>query len=547
MLPSATVQTAYIGLFGLTALICFGGLARLPAVDDPDVRRGLKALLLLSGAWATAETSYLVAPDRLAVGCYTAGLVIGLATVGAWLYFCSAYAGRRYHRRPLYRRLAVAGYLAVVGFKLTNVWHGLYFETAVITTPFRHVAVRKSTAFWIIAGASYVLSALGFYLLVDAFEARRSTPRKVKFVVALAALPVGLDVVGYLSPLVLGLNYESVGVGLFALGALYAVREPFLAVGRYGRPQLLEALDDPVVILDGEGCVRDHNAAAARLFPALTDGGALPAEAVVDRTDPLQDGGTIELERDGERRHFLAEITPITVGTTDVGRGVVYTDVTAIVRQRRRLREKDEQLEGFATAITHELRNSVGIIGGHADLLARAAEEADDSELEEHAAAIAEEATNIEGVVEELQALARYSQTVSGTTTLDLGELARAARRRADTDVELSVERSVDVEASRERLVELLGRVIEFADRNGASTVAVRGHDDGFSVAYDDRSLTGFDESEIFAYGNAVPNAETAMLLPNVRTLATSHGWSVSIDDDPGGTELDVRSAETAS
>jgi len=37
------------------------------------------------------------------------------------------------------------------------------------------------------------------------------------------------------------------------------------------------------------------------------------------------------------------------------------------------------------------------------------------------------------------------------------------------------------------------------------------------------------------------------MLLPNVRTLATSHGWSVSIDDDPGGTELDVRSAETAS
>lgn len=217
--------------------------------------------------------------------------------------------------------------------------------------------------------------------------------------------------------------------------------------------------------------------------------------------------------------------------------------VEELERRRRELQRKDDQLEGFATAITHELRNSVGIVSGYAELLSRIADEKGHSELRSKAELIVEETGDIEEVVEKLKTLARYSQAISETTSLDLEEIARTAERRADGDeLDVIVEDSIVVEGHHERLQELFENVFRFAAQNGATGVQVHGRNDGFVVVDDGFSSEEFDEEEIFAYGNAAPDAETEMLLSNVRVLATSHGWDVSLTGEgTAGTKITIR------
>jgi len=59
----APLRFAYIVVFSLTALACFGALA--PAsdrIDDPDTRWGLLSLLATSGPWASLHVGRLLAP-----------------------------------------------------------------------------------------------------------------------------------------------------------------------------------------------------------------------------------------------------------------------------------------------------------------------------------------------------------------------------------------------------------------------------------------------------------------------------------------------------
>ncbi|PSP53412.1 histidine kinase, partial [Halobacteriales archaeon QH_7_68_42] len=92
MLGGSIAFEIYVLAFGLAALGCFGTLARARRIEDRDTRRGLVGLLASSGGWAAFQLALLVV-ERPAVKylAYEVSLVVGLATVGAWLYFCSAY------------------------------------------------------------------------------------------------------------------------------------------------------------------------------------------------------------------------------------------------------------------------------------------------------------------------------------------------------------------------------------------------------------------------------------------------------------------------
>ena len=102
-LPPDAVFLAYVGAFGAAAVACFAGVPRAASIEHVTTRRGLVALLVASGAWASAHVGFLVAPTTgLTLAFHYAGLIIGFGTVGPWLYFCSAYTGReRWSRRPV--------------------------------------------------------------------------------------------------------------------------------------------------------------------------------------------------------------------------------------------------------------------------------------------------------------------------------------------------------------------------------------------------------------------------------------------------------------
>ncbi|MBX0323791.1 histidine kinase [Halomicroarcula sp. F13] len=521
---------AYVAAYGLATLACVVALSRARAVADPDTRRGLVALVVASGGWAALELAFLVLPStELKYGAYVLSLVVGLATVGAWLYFCSAYTGRSFHRNGTYRRLAVAVYLAIVTVKLTNPIHGWYFETAFVATPFPHLTIVHETLHWVVSGLSYALVAVGFFMLYELFLEADYDTRPLAALVGVTGLPVLFDVVGFASDRLLDINYEPLGVAVFAVGVLYVFETEFLAV------QLTDGVDDPVVYLDDSDRIREFNGRARRLFPALSTAVGDPLDATLPDVAAALDSadGILELTDDGETAYFLVSDTSFTLGQVDIGRVVVFTDVTRVERQRRELERQNEQLEGFAAAIRHELLNTLQIVSARVDIAGDALEDGEVSTARNSLSTASETAERMSDIVDDLATLARYGQTVDDRTTFDLGGVVRAAWDRTDTDgMTLTMDGGAEVTADPERVQDVFANGFSFAAHNGASTVTVRVTDDGFTITDDGDPVGEQDPDSFFAYGTAVPDAEAGMTLPNLRMLAETHGWTVTLETD---------------
>src|SRR6056297_2820521 len=166
---AAPTGVAYMGLFFLSGTVCFAAIPRARTVDDVKIRHGLVGLLATTGLWAVLKTGFFVVPEPFRELTYTVGLISGFATVWAWLYFASAYTGRRLHTNPTLRRLGAGVFITVVVIKLTNPIHGLYFTTTPATTPFRYLAIDHGVIHWASTGLSYVLAAIGLFMLFELY------------------------------------------------------------------------------------------------------------------------------------------------------------------------------------------------------------------------------------------------------------------------------------------------------------------------------------------------------------------------------------------
>jgi signal transduction histidine kinase len=528
LLGFSLVFLGYVSAYTAATLVCGGALLRARQVEDRGTRRGLVALFVGSGGWAAWELGFLVAPTPgLKYASYLVSLVVGLTTVGAWLYFCSAYTGRSFHTDPTYRRAAVAVYLAIVVVKVTNPAHGLYFTTAFVTEPFPHLTVMHGTLHWVITGLSYALVAVGFFMLYELFLEADYNTNPLGIVAGLTGLPVLFDIVGFASPAVIDMNYEPLGVAVFAVGVLFVFEEEFLAV------QLTDGVDDPVIYLDDEGRVRQFNDRARLLFPALSGSAGSALTTVLPEVTARLDSEERVLERqhDGDRRYYLVSDTSFTLGQTDIGRIVVFTDVTRTETQRRELDRQNEQLEGFAAAIRHELLNTLQIVNGRVAIAGRALEDGDVGAARDSLKTASRTAERMSDIVDDLARLARHGQTLDGTNRVDLNAIAREAWDGLETNglaLSLRAEGSIDADAGRTH--GLFESAFAFARHNDATVVEVALDDDGFTITDDGNDLGTADPEEFFEYGVSVPDAASGMLLPNLRTLARTHGWEATID-----------------
>ena len=179
------LYSSYLAAFGAAALACLAGAWHARGISDPDTRRGLQALLLISSGWALCYVGYLLAPSPpVERAFYVVGFVLGFAAVWTWLWFCSAYTGRSIHRNPTARWFAILVFAAVALTKLTNPWHGLYFTAAPASVPFPHLQIDHHQLYWLSLGLSYALAAVGYFMLFELLaEVRSATGTDRKSVV----------------------------------------------------------------------------------------------------------------------------------------------------------------------------------------------------------------------------------------------------------------------------------------------------------------------------------------------------------------------------
>ena len=347
--PSGVV---YMVLFFASGIACFVSIPRARSFNDAAMRRGLVGLLATTGLWALLKTAFFVVPDPLREATYILGLIFGFATVWAWLYFASAYTDRSLHTNQTLRRLSAAVFLTIVSIKITNPFHGLYFTTTPVTTPFDYLAINHGIVHWVSTSLAYVLAAVGLFMIFELYVESGYDSKPLGFLTGLLALPVTLDIVAIATPELINFIYAPIGVAAFAIGTLFIVGEQFLAVRTTAQG------DDSAIILDDRDRVQDYSAAAAAVFPEL-DGATgrqlaevLPAIAATRDDDDERiverDGGDDEriIERDGEDgpAYYLVSPRSMTLGDSTL-KVLALTDVTGMERQRRRLIERERELD----------------------------------------------------------------------------------------------------------------------------------------------------------------------------------------------------------
>jgi signal transduction histidine kinase len=529
--PGGSVQLIYVLVFAIAAAICFASIVRAWKVEDEETRYGLIGLLVGSGGWSASHAGLLVLPTAdLRIVAYMVGLIFGFSTVFSWLYFCSAYSGRTLHRQPRLRQAALGLYLAVVLVKLTNPLHHQYFVAEVVRNGAVYVDIQQQAFHWMATGLAYAFAAVGLFMLFEQFSDAGYDTRPLVGLTGLTAVPILLDVVGFTSEAILNIIYAPLGVAAFALGVLFVYKERFLAV------QLTGDVDEAFVFLDDDGRIEDFNEAALSLFPVLDSARGDPVMSV-DGLEMVADseGDILDVSVDGEKRYYLVTDTSFSLGQSNIGQVLMFSDVTSIERQRRELERHNYQLQNFAEGIRHELRNSLQVIRSRVAAAGAALDDGSVSMAKESLTAASDRTGRMDRTVSDLATLAQYGQTVGGLSGLDFRRTVEAAWQQADTaDLDLTVEGDGEITADGTRLQSLFESAFEFAYYNEASSVVVGLTDDGFTVTDDGTRPADEDLDKLFDYGQAVPNAEAGMALPNVETLAGVHGWSLTVDDSYG-------------
>jgi len=534
----------YVAVFALAAVACFVSVRFVDRIEDPDTRRGLLALLLLTGGWASAHVGFLLAPTvELAIGFYTVGLIVGIAAVGPWLYFCSAYTGRTLHRDRTYRRVLLGVFLLIVAVKLTNPIHGLYYEASYATVPFAHLAISHQLLHWLAMGLAYSLSVIGYFMLLERFRQVSYDTRPLLALLGVTALPIVLDVVGFATPYLIDITYEPLGVTIFAVGVLSVYVYQFQAI------QVTGGHDDPTILVDDDDRIREYNDSATALFAQLRDGSGLGEPLwstlpdVATATD--SDGPVFAIERDDGTRYYRVSETPFAADQPQLGRLIVLSDVTEREQYRRELERQNERLESFASMVSHDLRNPLNVAMARLELTRS---EYDDENLK----TVADALLRMETLVDDVLALARQGQPIDEPTTVSLSALSESAWEMVDAaDGTLDIDGEITFAADSDRLQQLLENLYRNALEHGRSEgepLRIRVgplDDEGFYVEDDGVGIPEADREEIFESGYTTTTYGTGFGLAIVSEIVDAHGWTIDVTEGAeGGARFEIRGLE---
>lgn len=312
---------------------------------------------------------------------------------------------------------------------------------------------------------------------------------------------------------------------------------------------LIEASTDVNAILDPDGTVRyvtpsvepilgydpdelvganvfeyihpDDRKPTKEAYKKISEGGLHAAEFRFRHAD----GSWIILE--GRGRDLLDD--PLIEGV------VVYTrDIT----ERK---ERERKLEEFASVVSHDLRNPLGIAQMYLHMLRT---EDDPS----HFGEIEQALDRMETIIQNLLLMTREGQTIAETEPIPFSTVIESAWQQVETfDATLRVEDGEStIPADEDRLQAVFENLFRNAVEHGGRDVDVRvGRvDDGFYVEDTGPGVPKEHRPEIFEYGYSEGDG-TGIGLAVVRDIVEAHGWDITVTDTTsGGARFEIRDVD---
>jgi signal transduction histidine kinase len=354
------------------------------------------------------------------------------------------------------------------------------------------------------------------------------------------------DVISFnLAPIMFVLSATFIITAIFTKG--------FLDLVPMGRNAVVSNLDSGVVMIDSSRRILDSNEAVRDFFD-FDDTDSIVGREITDvfaeypgfnqRFQSTADGGDdIDslVEYDGE--YFLIERIPIEASTAaPLGYAILIRDVTEQTRRERRLEETNEQLERFASVISHDLRNPLNVAQGHLDM---AIEECQSDHLD----TVQQSHDRMATLIDDLLALAREGDHVSEIERVDLNELAQTCWQNVKTkQATIQIVTEGTIRADSGRLQQVLENLFRNAIEHGGEHVTLTIGDtaDGFYVEDDGPGIPEEDREEVFDVGVSTSEEGTGFGLSIVREVVTAHGWDITVTEGGGGgARFDITGIET--
>jgi len=347
---------------------------------------------------------------------------------------------------------------------------------------------------------------------------------------------------------------------------------------------IIQHTPDALFVLDDDGCIVEANDQACEslgyekvnrstllgshwsAFGTVTDG-----ESAHDRgpLDELRENPETVSTVEARHRRRDGSTFPVRVRIARInhdGEGgflAIARDVSELTAQQRQLRRQNEQLEQFASVISHDLRSPLSVAQAGVEVARRTGEGHGDS-LDRASRAH----DRMKTLIEKLLRLARNGQTMD-ETDLDTIALADVVRRSWQTvateDAELAVEADCRVVADESRLRQLVENLLrnsvehsstgsrpqadDSVDHGGDKlTVRVGTLADGFYIEDNGEGIPEAKREQIFEAGYTTADDGTGYGLEIVRTVAEAHGWEIGVTESAsGGARFEITGVEESS
>ena len=248
-----------------------------------------------------------------------------------------------------------------------------------------------------------------------------------------------------------------------------------------------------------------------------------------------------ELLVDEGARFWQTKLGPVVSGDEITRLVGVTRNVTDRVERERQLRQQNERLDEFASVISHDLRNPLGVAQGRATILAEQIES-------EHLDPVLRNLTRMEAIVEDTLTLARQGNTISETESINLTDIVGKCWATIDTD-EASIElvSETTFQGDPDRLRHVFENLFRNAVEHGGSDVTVRvgAHDHGGIYVEDDGSGIPVEKrEEVLEPGHSSARGGTGFGLTIIKRIVEAHGWELSITDgSDGGARFEIKMA----
>ncbi|WP_276260248.1 PAS domain-containing protein [Haloglomus litoreum] len=221
-------------------------------------------------------------------------------------------------------------------------------------------------------------------------------------------------------------------------------------------------------------------------------------------------------------------------------------DITDLKERERELERKNERLEAFASVVSHDLKNPLGVAKANLELFRTGGSES--LELVDEAESALD---RMERLVEDLLELAEKGRIVDDPEQVDLGPAIHRALSAVEAgDLALRFDGTDrTVAADPERLVQLLENLLVNAVEHAEQEVRIGVEADGhaITVADDGPGVPPDDRERVFEPGYSTSEDGHGFGLAIARNIAEAHGWSLEVTgSDLGGARFVVGGLEAA-